>query len=72
MPAPTRPPAFPELSATIARQGLTLAALSHLVGCHAGYISQIIRGHAVPSAQLRERIATALDAPESELFGGAA
>lgn len=66
----SREPAFPDLSASIARHGITIADLSHVVGCHSGYLSQILHGHARPSSALRARIAESLGQPESELFGG--
>jgi transcriptional regulator with XRE-family HTH domain len=63
-----RPPHYPEVAAELARTGTTTADLSHVVGCHSGHLSQIIRGHAKPSKALKQRIADALGRPIDELF----
>ena len=67
-----RPPAHPELAAEIARRGITVAALSHQVGVHAGHLGRVISCHSVPSVDLEARIADALGVPAQHLFGGAA
>jgi len=66
----TRPPAHPELAAEIARQGLTVAGLSHLVGVHAGHLGRVIRGAAHLTPHLEARIVDALGVPADALFGG--
>lgn len=64
------PPAHPALAAEIARRGITIANLSHLVGVHAGHLGRVIRGAATLSPTLETRIADALGVPAGDLFGG--
>jgi len=68
MPVPCHAPVYPELAAELARLGRPHANLAATAGCATTTISQIIRGHARPSAALRQRIADALGRDVDDLF----
>jgi len=68
MPAPTRRPFYPELSAELARQGLSHTELAAAADCAPGTLTHLLRGRMRPSPALRARIAEALRRDEQELF----
>jgi transcriptional regulator with XRE-family HTH domain len=64
----SRPPAYPNLVAELARRGITRKALSDAIGVHINTITNVTSGTMRPSPGLKARIATALDADADELF----
>ena len=63
---------YPNLSARIAELDLSHAKIAAAAGCATPTISRIVRGHLVPSASLKLRIALRLGRPVDELFVAAA
>jgi transcriptional regulator with XRE-family HTH domain len=62
------PVLLPALATAIAVGGYTRTQVGAMVGVSGQYVSQVIRGHASPSASLRARLAEALGIPEADLF----
>jgi len=68
MTAPSSAPTYPELAAELARTGRSYADVARAAGCAAGTLTHVVRGRLRPSADLRHRIAAAVDRDEAELF----
>lgn len=71
MPAPTHPLRFPDLAVHLVRHDVSRTQLARKVGCSNSYISRVMRGHEVPSDEMKARIAEALDSTVAELFTSA-
>ena len=67
-PALKHQPVFPRLAAEIAMTGAYKHSIASRAGIHPASLAKILAGQITPSDAVKERLATVLNVPASQLF----